>query len=189
MIVFDPLVQLTLSLGFGLLLTISGLSKLFNRESFESVLRGYDLLLEKVLPSGAVLIGGLELGLGLLWFSLSESKFVVVGSSLLLLTYALVITINLVRGRNYIDCGCSFSSLRANHNRSSSGLSFHLVYRNIVLMCFAFLTLVPVFEREFNVLDYFIIFFALACSVLFYGAMSQLLVNRSTINSWRQGDA
>jgi len=53
MIVFDPLVQLTLSLGFGLLLTISGLSKLSNRESFESVLRGYDLLMEKVVPSGA----------------------------------------------------------------------------------------------------------------------------------------
>jgi hypothetical protein len=189
MVVFDPLVQIILSLGFGCLFTMSGISKFLNRESFESVLRGYDLLPEKTVPFGAVLVAGFELGLGFLWFSLIGGSFVVVGSALLLLTYALVITINLARGRSYIDCGCSFSSLRTDHNRTPSGLSFYLVFRNVVLMCFALLTLVPVFERIFNVLDYFIMVFSLMCSLLFYGAMSQLLANRSTINSWRQSDA
>ncbi len=189
MLVFDPLIQLILSLGFGLLFTISGLSKFLNRESFESVLRGYDLLMDKTVPLGALIVAGFELGLGLSWFSFNGSKFVVVGSILLLLTYALVITINLVRGRNYIDCGCSFSSLSAEQNKSFSGLSSHLVFRNMMLICFVLLTIVPVFERKFNALDYIIIVFALACSILFYGATSQLLTNRGAINSWRHGDA
>lgn len=189
MIVFDPLVQIILSLGFGCLFTVSGISKFLNRESFESVLRGYDLLPEKTVPFSAILVAGLELALGFLWLSLNGGGFVVIGSALILLTYALVITINLVRGRNYIDCGCSFSSLRTDLNKPPSGLSFYLVLRNVILMCFALLTLVPVFERMFNVLDYFIMVFSLICSLLFYGAMGQLLTNRSTINSWRQSNA
>lgn len=185
MIVFDPLVKIILSLGFGCLFTVSGISKFLNRESFESVLRGYDLLLEKTVPFSAVLVAGFELTLGFLWLSLNGGGFVVIGSALLLLTYALVITINLVRGRNYIDCGCSFSSLRNDLNKRPLGLSFYLVLRNVILMCFALLTLFPVLERMFNVLDYFIMVFSLICSLLSYGAMGQLLTNRSTINSWR----
>jgi hypothetical protein len=189
MVVFDPLVQIILSLGFGCLFAVSGISKFLNRESFESVLRGYDLLLEKTVPFSAVLVAGFELCLGFLWLSLNGGSFVAIGSASLLLTYAVVITINLVRGRNYIDCGCGFSSLRSDLKKSPSGLSFYLVLRNVILICFAFLTLVPVFERMFNVLDYFIIVFSLICSLLFYGAMGQLLANRSTINSWRQSNA
>ncbi len=77
--------------------------------------------------------------------------------AILMLVYSGAITLNLVRGRRDIDCGCAGPLARG-------GLHEWLVIRNAIYFVFAIAASLPVTGREFGVLDGFTV--AIAATTL-----------------------
>ena len=89
--------------------------------------------------------------------------------------YAGVMTINLLRGRRFIDCGCG---------GATQPLSVGLVLRNVVLAIAAITALVPAPARPLGWLD--VVSMAAGVLVLgaLYAATNQLLAARARLEEW-----
>lgn len=98
----------------------------------------------------------------------------------LLLVYTAGISINLLRGRRNIDCGCSGPSSR--HE-----LSGWLVLRNLLLSGLVLLALAPVSARPLNWLDLLVIVFGVLIAGGLYLGMNQLLAQAPRIATLRSG--
>ncbi len=146
----DPLVHLLCRAGIALLFATASAHKLRDLRGFEAVLDGYALLPER-LP---------ERLLGLLARSVAAFEvFVAVGllnepthrvaafaAVALLSLYGVAISVNLLRGRRDIDCGCGGPV-------SDKGLRWSLVARNALLVAVAGTSLFPVGARTLGILD------------------------------------
>jgi hypothetical protein len=192
--VIDPLLLQIISLGFALLFFIAAAHKLGSRDHFRASFEAYEIvpaslsgLVTKIIPPLELL-----LGIGWLFFGLFaiEFKLVTLISIGLLASYTLAIAVNLKRGRNYIDCGCSFSSSNAsNADTGSQQISLGLLYRNGLLIVMAIVCTIPASDRSLQLIDIFGLVFSVATLILLYGAFNQLLQNRNAINSWRKNSA
>ena len=107
----DPLLLKIISLGFALLFLIGAVHKFSNREHFRASFEAYEIIPTSLSALVTKIIPPLELLLGVGWLVFGlfaiEFKLVTFFSVGLLVSYALAIGINLKRGRNYIDCGCT----------------------------------------------------------------------------------
>ena len=121
--------------GFALLLGLSSWRKLRGLEGFLAVLADYRLLPGWGLRPAALAIASCEGALAGIWLVspwLVEATTVAgVGTALLMAGYGGAITLNLLRGRSWIDCGCG----------GGEQLSWILVVRNLALAGFAMLPL------------------------------------------------
>ena len=88
---------------------------------------------------------------------------------LLFAVYTIAISINLIRGRKDIDCGCAGPAVRQT-------LSGWLVLRNLGFAAIAALTLLPATaSRELSVLDWFTAAMASVTSALLYHSLNYLM--------------
>lgn len=189
----DPLILRIIAVCFALLFLFAAVHKINNKLQFHGILEAYQILPRGMLGLTVSVIPVLELILGLAW-ALSallfiRIQFVPLVSAMLLFVYALVIAINLMRGRSYIDCGCGFSPRASSaQNLSSSGgiqqLSRGLVARNVVLVIVALIAAIPPTSRDLGFIDYLSLIAAASTLVLLYGAFNQLLANRNAIGAW-----
>jgi len=102
----DAPLQLIFALGLALLFASAGIHKLRNGPRFTAALAEYHLLPERWTPLIARALALLEILLAAaLLLPLSRPDAGGLAAALLML-YAGAMTINLVRGRSYIDCGC-----------------------------------------------------------------------------------
>jgi len=188
--VIDPLLLRIISLGFALLFLIAAAHKFGNIKHFQASFEGYKIVPKNLSGLVTKTIPPLELLLGIAWLSFSvfalESRIITALSIGLLTSYALAIAINLKRGRQYIDCGCSFSSKEAG---SSQQISLGLLYRNIFLIAIAICCLLPATDRSLLIVDFIGLFFSALALTLLYGTYNQLLNNSNAINSWRHNNA
>jgi hypothetical protein len=99
----------------------------------------------------------------------------------LLLVYTAGISINLLRGRRNIDCGCSGPSSR--HE-----LSGWLVLRNLLLLGLVLLAAEPASGRPLNWLDVLVIAFGVLIAGGLYLSMNQLLAQAPRIARLRSDD-
>jgi len=186
----DPAISLIIKLGFTLLLVGAGGHKLTNRIQFRAILQAYQILPVALVPLAGLMLGMFELVLGFVWAAGWQATPAAWATALLLAAYALAISINLMRGRSYIDCGCGFASAigRESKREGIQQLSISLVLRNAVLIAGALVVTLPSTDRLLGIMDY--LFAVLACLVLilFYGAFNQLLINDNAIRSWRRAD-
>lgn len=190
----DPLLLRIISAGFALLFIVAALHKFNNKDQFLGILDAYQILPGGLASLAAKSIPIVELLLGLAW-ALSASlfiriEFVPLVSSMLLTSYTMAIGINLIRGRNYIDCGCGFSSMaKAAKGESNDGgiqrLSTGLLLRNITLIVIALMAAMSPTARELVYVDYLSLVAATLAFVLLYGAFNQLLINNNAIGAWR----
>jgi len=184
----DPQIFRCIALAFGLLFILASAHKLGDRARFGSILAEYRVLPAALVPASALLVSVLELVIGCFWigsvFTLQIVSAIPVASSLLLSVYGLAIAVNLARGRTHIDCGCSFSSNRADSD-AGQPLSNGLVVRNLVLAAVALVPLLATSARELTVMDHGLLVLTTLVLVLFYAAFNQLLANRGAIASWR----
>ena len=104
----DPVIQTLLSLGFSLLFLVAGTHKLSNRLRFQGIVEAYQVLPRSWAPLIVITIGVIETALGIGWL-IGNSILAHLFSTILLSIYVVVISINLSRGRTYIDCGCGLS--------------------------------------------------------------------------------
>lgn len=190
----DPLLLKIISLGFALLFLIAAAHKFSNLDHFRMNFEAYEMVPAGLSGLVARIIPPLELFLGVAWLALGllaiEFQFVTLLSAGLLASYALAIGVNLNRGRNYIDCGCSFTSSNAvNADSGAQQISSGLLYRNIFLVVMAIVCTIPTSDRNLQPIDIFALTFSVVALVLLYGAFNQLLTNRNAINSWRHNNA
>ena len=190
----DPLLIRIISLGFALLFLVAAAHKFSNHDHFRASFEAYEIIPTSLSVLVTKIIPPLELLLGVGWLALGlfaiEFKLLTLISIGLLASYAFAIGVNIKRGRNYIDCGCSFSSSNAsNADNSSQQISLGLLYRNILLIVMAVVCTIPVSDRSLQFMDVFGLLFSVIALTLLYGTFSQLLTNRNTINSWRQNNA
>ena len=190
----DPLLLKIISLGFALLFLIAAVHKFSNREHFRESFEAYEIIPESLSALVTKIIPPFELLLGVGWLAFGlfaiEFKLVTLASVGLLVSYALAIGINLKRGRNYIDCGCTFSnSNTSNADSGSQQISLGLFYRNVLLIIMAIVCIIPAGDRSLQLIDVFALFFSVAALILLYETFNQILTTRNTINSWRKNNA
>ncbi len=126
----DPTIGLTCRLLLTLVLGNALVGKLRAPCRFMGIVGDYRIF-PRVFSGpavGIVIVGEAVASLGLWWPSLRP---IAAGAgATLLLVYAAAIAVNLLRGRDGIDCGCSFGS-------TTESLSWALVARNLVLVLVA----------------------------------------------------
>ena len=137
------------------------------REFLETV-RGYGLVPRTLAAWVAVplLAGELAIACGVLLPALQAQATAL--AIVLLVIYAASISINLARGRRYIDCGCSGPAAR-------QPLSAWLVLRNLALAGAALATFVPESPRALGALDLFTIVAGVVGLYTLYAAANLLL--------------
>lgn len=140
---------------------------------FQATLQNYRLVPEPLLMPASYVIMILEIAAvaGLV----ANSP---VGSGLaaaLLTAYTTAISINLIRGRLDIDCGCSGPAIRQT-------LSITLVYRNVGLISLAILTLATSNPRPLTPLDWFTAIAAVVTFILLYFAATYLSASSTRFN-------
>ena len=187
----DPLLLRITSLGFALLFLIAAAHKFSNREHFQASFEAYEIIPASLSALVTKIIPPLELLLAFGWLAFGlfaiEFKLVTLVSIGLLASYALAIGVNLKRGRNYIDCGCSFSnSNAANPDSGSQQISLGLFCRNVLLIVMAIVCTIPASDRSLQLVDVFALLFSVVALILLYGTFNQILTTRNTINSWRR---
>src|SRR6187402_457084 len=106
MILIDPLYSAIVQWTFGLLLLGTAWHKLRGLQEFQAIIRDYRLLPGFGVWPIALLLVSVEALLGLAWLLLPYQALIAGLSSGLVGIYALAIAINLLRGRQNIDCGC-----------------------------------------------------------------------------------
>ncbi len=177
----DPLLAAAIAFGFAILFIAAAWHKLSALGRFAAVLRDYRLLPEVLIRPIALLMPMIELTLALGWISGLSTRVTGIASAVLLATYALAMTVNLVRGRIYIDCGCGFGASAG----EEQALSFSLVARNILLIGLALLPLIPTTGRDLNVTDIAVVLASVLTAILLYAGSGQLIRNRAAIITWR----
>jgi hypothetical protein len=110
----------------GLAFLLAGTQKSQHWKILFGVIANYRLLPRLAVAPVAVLLPPLEMAVAILLLSAQLLPWSVLGAIALLMLFATAITINLVRGRAEIDCGCGQSFLKQTLSRS-------LVARNAVL--------------------------------------------------------
>ena len=152
----DPVIQTLLSLGFSLLFLVAGTHKLSNRLRFQGIVEAYQVLPKSWAPLMVITIGVIETALGIGWL-IGNSVLAHLFSTVLLSIYIVVISINLYRGRTYIDCGCGFSAFAGKQNVDSGiqQLSFGLILRNYLLIALSIVAVLPGSGRALGLVDMF----------------------------------
>jgi hypothetical protein len=177
----DPLLPTAIAFGFTVLFIGAAWHKLSARGRFEAILRDYQLLPEFLVRSLSVIMPAIELTLGLGWVSGLSPRVTALASAALLAMYALAMTINIVRGRIYIDCGCGFGA----STDKEQALSLSLVARNILLIGLALLSMIPTTGRDLGIADIAVIVASVLTAILLYAGSGQLIQNRAAIITWR----
>lgn len=175
MIDVDPIGVAVLRLGVAALLLSSAWHKLHDTPAFRAAVAGYALLPARLVSPMATLIIGAEvtLGIGLLLPDLGASA--AIGSAMLLTIYTTAISINLLRGRSRIDCGCAGPA-------GALPLSPALVARNGLLILLSLGAALPLVPRVLQTMDLIIIAIATPTFACLYAAAETALANAAR---WR----
>jgi hypothetical protein len=163
----DPVVSTIIALGVALLFCAAALHKLKDWSRFRTALAGYGLVPSSLNPAAALSFVALE--------SLTAATLPFIGSrrigaflaAALLVSYALAIFINLLRGRTSIDCGCLGAGQR---NR----IGGWMVIRNLGLAAATFAATLPTTGRSLTSLDVVTIVGAVLTLAALYAAQDSL---------------
>jgi|WetSurMetagenome_2_1015567.scaffolds.fasta_scaffold106754_3 hypothetical protein len=147
------------------------LHKLRNFHHFGTQLGTYELLPNSLLPAFSFFLILLEgfLAFSLLFSGWSYPPFI---AAALLALYAAAMSINLLRGRDDLDCGCSGPS------DFPQGISWGLVLRNCVLAILALATAWPITARSLSVVDIATILLASIAVICIYASIEQAIANQ-----------
>lgn len=125
-LILDPASGLALRSAGCLMFAAAALPKLAQPAAFQAALRGYGLLPDAIVPTLAVLLPALELGIAGTMPARGLDPWPELAGAALLLLLAAAMTMALRGGRAGIACGCTFGS-------ATPGLRWSLVGRNLVL--------------------------------------------------------
>lgn len=165
---FDPVIPLVIALSLGALWLRAAAHKLRAFDAFAGVLADYRLLPSRVTGVCAAAVVGVELGLGIGLLMPAGRHLALGGSALVLVLYAGAIAANLVRGRRFIDCGCSGFA-------GQQPLGSWLVARNLLLALAALAATLPAQGRALVWFDAVTVPAAVCVSAFLYAAINRLV--------------
>ena len=180
----DPLIPMLIGVGFAGLLLPSAWHKVLDTDAFAHTLRDYRLLPSAWSRPAVVLLAAVETALGLAWLSGTGRNAVALATTILMLTYASAIAVNLVRGRVHIDCGCGFGAASA----GNPSLSWRQVARNVALALLTLVGALPAAGRNLGMYDWLTLFLAIVGGTSLLGAAAQLLRNHAATTWSRHRD-
>ncbi len=162
-----PTIALLVSWLLALIFAVSVRHKLASWPRFKASFAAYEIVPERLLTPAAIFLVICE-ALVVVGCLLAQAEAIAAAAAMLLV-FALAMTINLVRGRRYIDCGCG---------DEPTPIGLGLLLRNGVLfgMAVAAAGSVPGFEAPGAML--FIAAVGAAIAYGIYATVEQLLVNR-----------
>lgn len=167
-ILLDPIVSWILRLALAALFTTAAAHKIRDLHGFQQTVSDYEILPRRLLPPAAIglvafeVLIAIDLATGLVTGAMTgtvvatlpptattaaaQGPWAGLAASLLLVIYGLAIGINLLRGRNEIDCGCLGPASR-------QPLSTGLLVRNGILAFAAAMTSLPLSNRALHGID------------------------------------
>jgi hypothetical protein len=154
--------------ALALILLSSAVAKLRARHDFALAVEAYELLPERLVPSFVLLYPVVELLAGLLLLPPATRPFGAVLGAAVVVAATGGVALNLLRGREVLDCGCGGLSGR-------QPISWWLVARNAVLTA-ALLALLPA-AGGLAPIDLAGAIAGTLAAALLCGAADQLLVN------------
>ena len=167
--------MLAAALGFALLLGTGSWRKLRGLDEFRAVLADYRLVPARATKPAALAVALVEGVLAGIWlvapWRVEAVVIAGVGTALLMAAYGGAITVNLLRGRSWIDCGCG----------GGEQLSWILVVRNLALTGAALLPLAIIDAALPRWKDLAVSVPVLAIAALLYLATRTLLENASAM--------
>lgn len=166
----DTSLVLAIRLTLAFVFAAGAVHKLTNLRAFRDTVRNYRMLPTGLLNPVVFLLPAAELLTALTLLLPASRRPGLWAAGLLLLLYALAISINLLRGRSNIDCGCGGFG-------STQPISGGLVVRNLVLIAMVALALGSAASRNMTVWDYGLALCVASACCLIYTAINQLLAN------------
>lgn len=174
----DPVVMIVARMAAILLFASSFVHKLRDLPGFLEDLRDYRLLPEALQrPGGVVLIVSEAL---VVWLCVRGDKAGLILASTLLVMYALAMAINLLRGRDSIDCGCG---------AKGQPIGWPLVLRNVLVAGLLYAGALSIGQRNFGALDVGLALLVVIASTLLYLTVNQLISNHAALMKARQTEA
>lgn len=177
--VVDPLLRWLAATALALLFAGAAYGKLRDLRGFRYVLDAYELLPSSITGAVAVGLAVTELLLTIAlcmpatWFI---SAWLAIG---LLALYAGAMSVNLLRGRVEMNCGCMGA------NSTTGVLSPWLVLRNLCVMALGALMLLPEAPRALVWMDGFTLLCGAAALALVYRLGDQLIANGTFQRKWQ----
>ena len=175
----DPVVGASALALLAAVLGGAALHKLLDLRAFRETVRSYRLLPDRfgglVVPM-AIGVVAAEIAIVALLLVPRARAAGAAGAAGLLILYAAAIGINLARGRNEIDCGCSWGG-------SGQAISGWLVVRNAALLPIAFVAGGPWIARALGAADVLVIAAAGTGLLVFYHAADRLIANWSGLRA------
>jgi len=166
----DPVIDYTARLALGLLFLVALVHKLRSVRAFQQTVAAYRIVPTRLVPGTAMAVVLVEVLVLVLLVAGDRHRVGLAVAGGLLLAYAAAIAVNLLRGRDQIDCGCVGSAGR-------EGLSWWLVGRNVGLATIAFAGLAPVAERPLGIVDWLTAIAATVTLAALYVAFDGLVAN------------
>lgn len=180
------IVTMMIRLFLSVILCRAALHKLRDVKTFQAELAAYRLLPTLLLPITTILLIAAEI---LTAISLLNIAWIVpaFAAAVLFFVYALAMTINLLKGRTHIDCGCT-GPLLSSKERAKKTISWSLVIRNLVLtslalLCTTYFTIEATIEHN-GALELFIILAGTVISLLLYETTEQAIANTQGYQRW-----
>lgn len=179
-IALDPALGGVVAVAAGAIFISGAWTKWREREAFAQAMEGYDLIPSVAVPGASRTLIGAEFAIGgLLLTPLARPWPMLAGIALLVVVTAAV-TINLLRGRTDISCGCGGAS-------GDQTLSWSLVARNVLFGVLLGGAAITRDARVLGIVDYMIVIIGgLLCAGL-YATASQLIANQPRLTALRDG--
>jgi hypothetical protein len=163
----DPVFSTIIALGVALLFGAAAVHKVADWPRFHAALDGYRIVPARLGAATALVLVALETAsAAMLPFAASRRAGAFLGAALLV-SYALAIGVNLLRGRTSIDCGCLGAGQR---NR----IGGWMVIRNLGLAAATLAATFPTTDRILSSLDVVTILGAVLAFAALYAAQDSL---------------
>jgi Methylamine utilisation protein MauE len=163
----DPAFGFLIVAGTALLLASAAVQKFRGLARFADIVVAYRVLPAEFGKPVAWLIPGLEcaIALALLWEP-SRNR-AVMAAMILLICYAAGLSVNLLRGRRDLDCGCGTA-------RDRRAIAPWMVWRNLLLAVALGIAALPWSPRSLNLTDLLTIVGGLTVVITLYAAADRL---------------
>ncbi len=172
----DPLTVLVLSTSLALLFLTAAMHKLNSSARFRAQLAAYELVPSAILPGLARAIPLAEMAVVFLILAPITRPWAGALAAGLLASYTVAIAINLLRGRDDIDCGCG---------GQPQMLSYWLLLRNAALIIGCLLLVLPGTGRAVVWADFILLTLMVAVLSCTYLLVEQLVRNQAFTRSGR----
>jgi len=174
----DPAIMTALGLALAALFGASAAHKIRTRREFVGIVRNYEIAPDWASAPAAALVILVETAIAAMLVAPETRGPGAFAAAGLLLAYGALMSVNILRGRTEIDCGCGFGP---NRERLTTGL----LVRNGLLAVGAIIAASPSSDRALGAFDFAVIALFVATASAFYLSFEALRANRARFQSMR----